>query len=344
MTTPRPTHTIGEIAIRLGATVRGADDIVISGLNTPAEAASGDLTFLGTAAYATLWTKSRAAAAVVTAELLPELDANDSRPVLVVGSPEVAMVQALELFQRPEVYPDEGVHSMAWVHPGATLGAHVRIGPHVSVDRDAKIGDHVVLQPGVRIHAGVVIGAYSILHANTVVRQECVIGRRVIIHQNASIGADGFGYRPSPDGRALMKMPHIGNVVIDDDVEIGANSCVDRAKFGSTVIGSGTKIDDLCMIAHNVRIGRSCVLAGRTSISGSVTIGDGVQMAGGSGAADHITIGSGARVGAASIALRDIPPGATWLGYPADEAGAVKRQWVALKQLPALIRRLRESR
>jgi UDP-3-O-[3-hydroxymyristoyl] glucosamine N-acyltransferase len=197
-----------------------------------------------------------------------------------------------------------------------------------------------VLQPGVRIHADVVVGASSILHANTVVRHECVIGRRVILHQNVSIGADGFGYRPAPDGRGLVKMPHIGNVVIEDDVEIGANSCVDRGKFGSTVIGAGTKIDDLCMIAHNVRIGRCCVLAGRTSISGSVTIGHGVQMGGSSGVADHLTIGNGARIGAGAGVVRDMPAGATWMGFPADDASVVKRQWVALKRLPELVRRL----
>jgi len=340
----RPSFSVSALAARLGATVRGSGDVTISGLNTPAEAAPGELTFLGNTAYARLWPQSRAAAAVVTTAVATELDPADPRPWLVVASTDLAMVQALELFQKPEILPEEGIHPMAWVHPAAVLGARVRIGPHVSVDCGARIGDDVVLQPGVRIHADVVVGEKSILHANVVVRHECVIGRRVIIHQNVSIGADGFGYRPAPDGRGLLKMPHIGNVVIEDDVEIGANSCVDRGKFGSTVIGAGTKIDNLCMIAHNVRIGRSCVLAGRTSISGSVTIGQGVQMAGGSGAADHITIGDGARIGAASIALRDVPAGATWLGFPAGEAGATKRQWAALKRLPELLRQLRNER
>lgn len=342
MRAARPAFAVSDLATRLGAMLRGPGDAIISGLNTPVEAAAGDLTFLGNAAYAKLWPKSRAAAAAVTAAIVPELDVSDPRPLLVVASTDVAMVQALELFQKPEVLPDEGVHPLAWVHPEAQLGARVRIGPHVSVDRGARIGDGVVLQPGVRIHADVVVGEKTILHANVVVRHDCVIGRCVIIHQNASIGADGFGYRPSPDGRGLLKMPHIGNVVIEDEVEIGANTCVDRGKFGSTVIGAGTKIDNLCMIAHNVRIGRCSVLAGRTSISGSVTIGNGVQMAGGSGAADHITIGDGARIGAASIALRDVPAGATWLGFPADEASATKRQWVALKRLPELLRRMRD--
>jgi UDP-3-O-[3-hydroxymyristoyl] glucosamine N-acyltransferase len=233
---------------------------------------------------------------------------------------------------------------MAWVHPDARLGAGVRIGPHASVDRGAQIGDNVVLQPGVRIHADVIVGADSILHANTVVRHECVIGRRVILHQNVAIGADGFGYRPAPGGRGLLKMPHIGNVVIEDDVEIGANTCVDRGKFGSTVIGTGSKIDNLCQIAHNVRMGRCCVIAACAAIGGSVVFGDGVLMGGGVGVRDHVTLGSGAKIGGGSIVYSDVPAGASWAGFPADEAGLVKRQWVALKRLPELLRRLRETR
>ena len=133
----------------------------------------------------------------------------------------------------------------------------------MSVDRDASIGDHTVLHAGVRIYAGVEIGPNCVLHANCVVRERCTIGDEVILHQNVSIGADGFGYRPAPDGSGLLKVPQIGTVEIQDRVEIGAGACVDRGKFGATLIGEGTKIDNLCQIAHNCRIGRSCVIAGR---------------------------------------------------------------------------------
>lgn len=340
----RNSFPLGELAARLGATVRGPATVHISGLNTPAEAGPDDLTFLGSVAYARLWSGSRAAAAAITADLVAQVDAADPRPLLVVANTEVAMVQALEAFQRPEIVPDEGVHAQAWVHPSVQLGARVRIGPHVSVDRGARIGDDVVLQAGVRIHADVQVGANAILHANVVVRHECTIGRRVILHPSVTIGADGFGYRPAPGGRGLLKMPHIGNVVIEDDVEIGANSCVDRGKFGTTLIGAGSKIDNLCQIAHNVRVGRSCVIAACAAIGGSVVFGDGVQMGGGVGVRDHVVIGAGARVGGGSIVYADVPAGATWLGYPADDAGAIKRQWVALKRLPELLRRLRETK
>ncbi len=187
------------------------------------------------------------------------------------------------------------------------------------------------------LYPGVEVGAGSVLHANVVVRERCRIGRGVIIHQNTSIGADGFGYRPDPKGGGLLKVPHIGNVVIEDQVEIGANSCVDRGKFGSTVIGAGTKIDNLCQIGHNVRIGRSCVVAAQTGLSGSVVVGDGVLIGGRGGASDHVSIGAGARLGGNSVAFKDVPPGATWVGFPADDANAVKRQWASLRKLPGLV-------
>jgi UDP-3-O-[3-hydroxymyristoyl] glucosamine N-acyltransferase len=140
-----------------------------------------------------------------------------------------------------------------------------------------------------------------------------------------------------------VKLPHLGDVVLEDDVEIGANSCVDRAKFSSTVIGAGTKIDNLCQIAHNCRVGRGVVIAGCTGMGGSVTIGDGAQIGGGVGLSDHVTIGPGARVGGGSVVYQDVPAGATWLGVPGADAGATKRQWVALKRLPELLRRLRRN-
>jgi len=167
-----------------------------------------------------------------------------------------------------------------------------------------------------------------------------VIGRGVILHQNVSIGADGFGYRPDPTGRGLLKVPHIGNVILEDGVEIGSNSCVDRAKFGSTIVGAGTKIDNICQIAHNCRIGRCCVIAGCAGISGSVTIGDGVQMGGMVGIIDHINIGSGARLGAMCFVMRDIPAGQSVLGYPADDGQTVLRQWASVRKLPGLLRPL----
>ncbi len=312
--------TTGAIAARLGGALRGPAAVEIHGLDTPAAAVPGDLTFIGAAGYAKQWPASRAAAAVVAEDVAPRSIANDPRPVIVVRNAEVAMVVALELFRTPEPVPDEGVHPTAFVHRDAQLGARVRLGPHVSVDRGARIAEDVVLHAGVRVYADAAIGAGSVLHANVVVRHGCTLGRRVILHQGVAIGADGFGYRPDPAGRGLLKLPHVGNVVLEDDVEIGANSCVDRGKFGSTTIGAGTKIDNLCQIAHNCRIGRGVVIAGCTGLGGSVTIGDGAQIGGAVGLSDHVTIGPGARVGGGSIVYQDVPAGATWLGTPAGDA------------------------
>ncbi|MCK4821889.1 UDP-3-O-(3-hydroxymyristoyl)glucosamine N-acyltransferase, partial [bacterium] len=169
-----------------------------------------------------------------------------------------------------------------------------------------------------------------------VLRERCQIGNKCIIHPNVTIGADGFGYRPADDGKSLVKIPQIGTVIVGDDVEIGAGSCIDRGKFSATSIGNGTKIDNLVQIGHNCRIGRSCVIAGMTGVSGSVTIGDGVIIGGGVGIKDHVTIGNGARIGGKSGVISDVAPGQTVIGFPAGEYKKTLRQWAALKKLPDL--------
>ena len=176
--------------------------------------------------------------------------------------------------------------------------------------------------------------------ANTVVRERCRIGRRVILHQNVSIGADGFGYWASPEGTELLKVPQIGTVAIEDGVEVGANSCVDRGKFGATIIGAETKIDNLVQIGHNCRIGRSCVIAALTGLGGSVIMGDHVRVGGAVGIADHVRIGDGATIGAKSGVMRDIPDGTTVLGTPANEVQKTLRQWAATRKLPDWMQRV----
>jgi UDP-3-O-[3-hydroxymyristoyl] glucosamine N-acyltransferase len=250
------------------------------------------------------------------------------------------MIELLRAVEPPEPQPEPGVHSSAVVHPSAQIGARVRIGPHVTIDRDVRVGDDVVLHAGVRLYAEVVVGDGCVLHANTVVRHRCRLGQRVLLHQNVSIGADGFGYRPPKGGKGFVKIPHIGNVVLEDDVEVGANACVDRAKFGTTLVGEGTKIDNLCHIGHNVRIGRHCSISGLTGVAGSTIIEDGVMIGGGASIRDHITIGAKARVGGASGVGADVPPGMTVTGYPADEVQAALRQWASVRKLPDVLRKL----
>jgi UDP-3-O-[3-hydroxymyristoyl] glucosamine N-acyltransferase len=330
--------TLADIAQRVQGTLRGDGGTMISGINTLADAGPCDVTFIINPAYAQQWPQSNAAAAIVSDGL--KVADGDSRPLIFVLNAEHASITLLELFQTPQDAPEIGIHPTAIVHQSATIGEQVRIGPYVTIGEHCQIGNHVTLHAGVRIHEHVRIGPGTIVHANTVIRARTQIGRDVIVHQNASLGADGFGYRSSPDNSRLLKVPHIGNVIIEDEVEIGANSCVDRAKFGSTIIGRGTKIDNLCQIGHNVRIGRGCVLAGQVGVAGSAIIGDDCQIGGQVGIGDHVRIGNGVKLAAKSAVMRDVPDGATWGGIPADDAGTVLRQIAAVRKLPELLRRL----
>jgi UDP-3-O-[3-hydroxymyristoyl] glucosamine N-acyltransferase len=336
--TPPPRTTAAALAQRIDARLAGAGDVTITGLAAIDEAKPGDLTFISDLHYAARWPQSRAAAAVVAESLASAVDS--TRPLLIVRDVEQAMIGLLAAFAPPEDQPEIGVHATAVVHASAKLGQATRIGPHVWVGANCVVGDGVVLHAGARLYSSVHVGAGSIIHANTVIRERCVIGRGVILHQNVSIGADGFGYRPAPDGRGIVKMPHIGTVIIEDGVEIGPATCVDRAKFGATVIGAGTKIDNLVQIAHNCRVGRCCLIAGQSGLGGSTTLGDGVIFAGAVGVVDHISVGAGAKIGARSLVTRDVPAGASWLGSPAEDGRTTLRQWASIRRLPDLIRRM----
>jgi UDP-3-O-[3-hydroxymyristoyl] glucosamine N-acyltransferase len=191
----------------------------------------------------------------------------------------------------------------------------------------------VVVYPNVTILDDTTIGEYTTLWSGTVIRERTIIGSHCIFHINVSIGADGFGYRPSSDGSHLVKIIHIGNVVIGNAVEIGANSCVDRGKFSSTILGDGCKIDNLVQIGHNSVLGRSCIMAGSSGLAGSVTLGDGVIIGGSASIKDHVTIHSGAKVGAGSGVIADVEAGKTVLGYPACDSREKMKQWVALRKL-----------
>jgi UDP-3-O-[3-hydroxymyristoyl] glucosamine N-acyltransferase len=191
----------------------------------------------------------------------------------------------------------------------------------------------VILYPNVTIFDETKIGSQTVIWSGTVIRERCEIGNNCIFHTNVSIGADGFGYRPSDDGRGLVKILQIGNVIIGNEVEIGANSTVDRAKFSSTIIGDGCKIDNLVQIAHNCVLGRSCIMAGSSGLAGSVKLGDGVIIGGASSIKDHVTIHSGAVVGGGSGVMNDVAAGKTVVGYPATDSRDMFRQWVAIRKL-----------
>ncbi|MHC4273494.1 MAG: UDP-3-O-(3-hydroxymyristoyl)glucosamine N-acyltransferase [Planctomycetota bacterium] len=334
MSSAQTSFTTADLAKHVSGDLHGRPDLPIAGVNALTEATAREITFITDAVHARQWAEARAGAAVISAGLEPAGHDPESRALIVVPNAALAVVELLRLFAPPTPQLDPGRHPSAFVHPGATIGNDVRIGPHVSIDDQATIGDRAVLHAGVRVYAHTAIGDDSILHANVVVRERCRLGRRLLLHPNVTIGADGFGYEPAPDDSGLVKVPHIGTVIIEDDVEIGAGSCVDRAKFGAAVIGAGTKIDNIVQIAHNCRIGRNCVIAALSGLSGSVTVGDGARIAGAVGIVDHISIGSGATIGAAAGVMKDVPPGETHLGVPAIEIHQTLRQWAAVRKLP----------
>ncbi len=331
--------TTGELASRLRAELRGPADLAITRLDAIDRADRTTLTFIRDVKYAALWRESRAAAAVVSKGV--EVSALEGRALLVVEDADRALIEMLEALTPPTSLPAVGVHPTAHIDASARVDSTARVGPAVSIGAGSVVGARTALHAGVSIGAGVRVGADCEFRSGVVVEDRCTIGDRVRVHANAVIGADGFGYRASADGKSLVKIPHAGHVEIGDDVEIGANANVDRGKFGPTTIGSGTKIDNLVQIGHNCRVGRCVIICGACGISGSVTIGDGAVLGGGVGVADNMTIGAGAKVGARSGVMHDIPAGEDWVGYPAQPVRTTMRIVAAQRQLPDLIQQVR---
>lgn len=340
---PQAARTIEAIAALVGARIEApagfAVSAVVEGLETVDRAGERELTFVGNARFARMLSESRACAAIVSDAVEIPDDAR-GRAILRVASADHAMIEVLRLFAPRELLPPMGIDRTARVDPTAIIGEGARIGAFVTVGRGAVIGPRTALFEGVRLYEDCTVGADCVIHSGVVIRERCSVGDRVILASGVVIGTDGFGYRPAPDGRSIVKIPHIGFVEIGNDVEIGANTCVDRGKFGATRIGAGTKIDNLCQIGHNVEIGRSVVISGLAGIAGSAKIGDGVQIGGGSGVADHVVVGRGARLAARSAVMNDVPEGATWGGAPAQELRATLREYAVIRRLPEWHRRL----
>lgn len=336
--------TAQQIAELVAGQLTGPADLVVTGLETLDYAGSEDLTFIGDNRHADRWPDSKAQVALIAKAVELKADGRSSdRALIAVDHVDLAMAKILEHFApAPPPPPQVGVHATSVVDPSANIADGCRIGPH------CVIGPRVTLGPGCTLHAHITIMADSSVGAQTellpgvVIRERCHVGAGCLLASHVVIGTDGFGYRPSPDGRGLVKIPHIGGVRIGNGVELGANTCVDRGKFSDTVIGDGTKIDNLVQIAHNCRIGRCVVIAGCTGVAGSVTIGDGVQIGGGADIRDHLTIGSGARIGGGAQLMNDVPPGETWAGSPATEYRQAARQYAAVRQLPELMKKAKK--
>ncbi len=324
-------YSIKEINEILKGELVGNSTLQIHGPEQLERAGNEHITFVGNTKYVRLWEKSGACAAIVDEKL--KIEPGENRALIRVKNADLAMAKLLELFNPDPPHFDYEIHPTAIIHQTASIGKNCKIGAGSYVGKNVVLSDAVVLYPNVTILDETTVGGGTIIWPGTVIRERCEIGSYCIFHNNVSIGADGFGYRPSDDGRGLVKIPQIGNVVIGNGVEIGANSCVDRGKFSSTIIGDGCKIDNLVQIAHNCILGRSCIMAGNSGLAGSVTLGDGVIIGGSASIKDHVTIHSGGIVGAGSGVMNDVPAGKTVLGYPARDAREMLKQWVAIRKL-----------
>jgi UDP-3-O-[3-hydroxymyristoyl] glucosamine N-acyltransferase len=329
--------TIGDLAKRLGADVLGAPAGLqnkITGIQPVDAAGDRDVTFVTDARRAAAAAKSGAAAVIVASPI-----EGLTKPQLVVKDVSAALIETLNLFAptpRPVV---EGVDSSARVGANVCLAQGVSVGPHAVIEDNVHVGARSVIGAGCKIGENTTIGADCRLDGNVVVYHGCTLGNRVVIQANSTIGAIGFGYAFIDGAHRLI--PHHGGVIIEDFVEIGANTCVDRAKFGNTIIGAGTKIDNLVQIAHNVVIGKCCLIAAQVGVAGSCRIGDGVVLAGQVGLADNIEIGAGTMVGAQAGVMSDVAPGERLAWSPALNVREAARVVAHVLRLPKLAQELK---
>lgn len=324
------TYSIEEINQVLKGEIVGHTNTQITAPEQLEEAKATEISFIGNKKYEKFWATSSACVAVVNQDIA--IEPGENRAFIKVSNADLAMSQVLELFAPPMPVFTVNIHPTAVVDASATIGNHTKIGAGVYIGPNVKIGENVLIYPNVTILDECTIGNQTTIWSGTVIRERCHIGSHCIVHPNATIGADGFGFRPDPE-RGLVKIPQIGNVIIGNGVEIGANSCVDRGKFSSTIVGDGCKIDNLVQIGHNSKLGKFCIMAGNSGLAGSVTLGNGVIIGGSASIKDHTVIGDGAIVGAGSGVTGDIPAGKTMLGYPAVEARDALKQWAILKRL-----------
>lgn len=323
-----------ELAAVVGGRVIGDGEIDVTRITEPTSAGPGAL-----ALAAGRRQLEAAEGSAASAVLIPdELAAAVRLPAIAAANVRLAFARSIAVL-HPLAPAVPGVHATAVLASGVTLGTDVSVGPHVVIGENSSIGDRVVISALCVIGRDVTIGDGSMLYPLATVYDRCVLGARVILHAGAVIGADGFGY--AFDGSAHVKVPQIGRVVLEDDVEIGANTAVDRATLGETRIGAGTKIDNLVQIAHNVDIGRRVIVAGQTGIAGSAVVSDGAVLAGQAGVVDHVHVGAGAVLMARAAAQTDVPPGAVVSGSPAFDHRDELKVTAIMRRLPEIVERLR---
>ena len=332
--------TAREIAAIAGGTLAGNPDVVVTGVAGIKEAQPGDATFAGHPKYAAALKTTQASVILLTQALADAVAGQLSATLIIVDNPMPAFARLVEKITPPPVHFAPGVHPTAVVAPTAKLGKDVSIQPHAVIEAGAIIGDRSVIGAGNFIGAGCKIGTDCVFHANVTLREYTVVGSRVILHAGVVIGADGFGFE-MVEGRH-KKIPQLGNVEIGDDVEICANTAIDRARFGTTRIGRGTKIDNLVQIGHNCVIGEHCIICGLVGMAGSTIVGNYVTIAGQVGIAGHLTIGDKSIIMAQAGVTKDVPPGSFMLGAPAVPHKEFKKINAAMQRLPETLAKLRE--
>ncbi len=333
----RKTLTLGKIAELVGGELCGDPAVEIHSVAPLSSAGPGDLTWVVDRQHAAQLSECRASAVLLRSGFK-----NGQLSAIVCDQPELGISKVLGCFMPPLPHPPVGVDPTALIADGATLALETAIGPRVLIQRDVAIGRRSIIHAGAVIAMETQIGEDCIIWPNVVIRERCRIGNRVVIHPNTTIGADGFGY--NFDETHFRKIPHIGTVRIEDDVEIGANSCIDRGKYSETVIGRGTKIDNLVQIAHNVRIGENCCIVSQVGIAGSTELGDFVTLAGKVGVKDNIRIGSQVQAAACSCIAGDVEDGQIVVGVPAQLKAQFFREHSSVRRLPKIVEQLRELR
>lgn len=326
--------SLRELAELVGGELVGDGDVEITGVAGIKEARKGDVTFLANPKYQA-WLETTEASAVI----LEAHNGSINKPVIRNDNPYYAFLKAVKMFYGNSTNAEHGIHPTAVVGEGVTLGDGVSLGPYVVVGHHASIGNGTVVMAGAYIGNESKLGADVLIYPNVTVREKNVLGDRVIVHSGTVIGSDGFGY--AKDGDKYHKIPHVGNVVIEDDVEIGANAAVDRATTGTTLIKKGVKLDNLVHIAHNVTIDENSIALAQVGIAGSTEIGKNVILAGQAGLVAHIKIGDNARVGSQAGVTKSVPADASVSGYPAAPHAGAKRLHASLQRLPELLKRVK---
>lgn len=327
--------TLGQIAELINGELVGNPNIRITGISGIKESKKGDITFLSNSKYSPL-IKETCASAIITSKEVTDF----TKALIRTENPSISFAKVVNLFASDKAGHPKGIHPSAAISSDVFLGKGSSVGAYAIIEEGVSIGEGTIIYGGVYIGKGTKIGINCLIYPNVSLREDIEIGDRVIVHCGAVIGSDGFGF--AMVGDVQEKIPQIGKVVVEDDVEIGANVTIDRARFDKTVIGKGTKIDNLVQIAHNVIVGENCMIIAQAGISGSTVLGKGVILAGQAGLVGHIKVGDGAIVAAQGGVTKSIPPNTKVSGYPARPHDMAKRVNACVQRLPDLYKRIKE--